>query len=181
MTPPSSEQEPPALVTELTALGVTAKTAGELVRDFGEEKVQLQLDILDGMPAKKRAKIDDLAAWLVTAIRNGHAAPKNFKTKAQREQAAEAKRQQQEAEASDRRLQQQEADQARQERQAIAGYWSSLTPEQQAAHDAAAIAQAGGEELKLIEPGPMQKIGLGIVRDNYTRKLLQADGRLPQA
>lgn len=172
---------PPPLVAELTSRGVTAKIAGELVRDFGEDNVRLQLDILDGMPAKKRDKIDDPAAWLVMAIRNGHAAPKNFKSKAQREQEAEAKRQQEQADAEKTRLEQQKAARIRQENQAISAFWKALTAEQQAEHDAAAIAQADAEELRLIEPGmpEIQKIAMGIVRDNYTRKILRDQGNLP--
>jgi hypothetical protein len=171
--------EPSPLEAELIRQGVTAKTAGELVRDFGEEQIRLQIDILDGMTAGKRVKIDDPAAWLVMAIRNGHAAPKHFKSRAQREQEAEAKRQQEQAKAEERRREQEEAARIRKENQALAAFWNGLTPEQQAAHDAAAIDQADAEELKLIEPGPVQKIGMGIVRDNYTRKRLRDQGKLP--
>lgn len=45
-------------------------------------------------------------------------------------------------------------------------------------HDTAALAHASPEDLKLIEPGPLKKFGMGIIRDNYTRKLLQAQGDL---
>ena len=50
---------------------------------------------------KKPGKIDDPAAYLVTAIRNSHAAPKNYIPRAERERQAEAKRQQEQKAAED--------------------------------------------------------------------------------
>ena len=76
---PLPPAEPSPLEAELIARRVTPAIAADMARDYGEDKIRLQIEILDGMPAKKRDKIDDPAGWLVTAIRNGHAAPKHFK------------------------------------------------------------------------------------------------------
>ncbi len=56
-----------------------------------------------------------------------------------------------------------------------------MTPEQQAEHDAAALALADAEELKLIEPGPLKRIGLSIIRNKHVMRLLRANGTLPPA
>ena len=72
--------------------------------------------------------------------------------------AAKAAREAREREADEARLRENEQqERERAERKAIAAYGAALTKEQQAEHDAAAIAQANAEELKLIEPGPLQR------------------------
>jgi hypothetical protein len=117
----------------------------------------------------------------ITSGTNGHAMPQGFTTQAEREQQAEAIRQQRQADAEKRRREEEKQARERAAWKAIAAYWDGLTKEEQAAHDAAAIAQASAEELKLIEPGPMRRAGLVALRDSYTRKLLQAQGKLPSA
>jgi hypothetical protein len=143
-----------------------------------QEKIRLQIDILDTLPKKKRDKIADPAAYLVIAIRNGHAAPSNYISKAERERRAEAKRQAEQKVAEDRRREQAEAAREKAERQAINAYWASLTPPQQAELEAAAIAQADADTLALTK-GPTRRIGLTIVRDQYIRQLLNDRQGLP--
>jgi hypothetical protein len=43
------------------------------------------------------------------------------------------------------------------------------------------LAAADAEELKLIEPGPMKRLGMTLLRDKHIRKLLVAEGKLPPA
>lgn len=175
----TSASEPSPLAAELIDRGITAAIADQLVTEYDEARIRLQMDILDAMPAKKRGRIDDPAAWLVTAIRNDHAAPKGYVPKAERERQAEAKRQKEQQAAEERHRKQEQQAREKAERQAILGYWESLNPEQQAAHDAEAIAQADAEDLELIKPGPMQRIGKGLLRDKHIRRLLEAQGKLP--
>lgn len=177
---PLANPEPP-LVTELAGRGVTKAIAAALLREHGEDVIRQQMDIFDAMPAKKREKIDDPAAWLVTAIRNGHAAPKGYIPAAERKRREEERQAKEREDAEKHRQEREEAARQKAEKQAIAAYWDSLTPAQQKAHDADAIAQADAEERKLIEPGPMKRIGMSILRDGYTRKLLQVAGKLPPA
>jgi hypothetical protein len=59
-------------------------------------------------------------------------------------------------------------------RKKVQDYWNKLTPQQQAEHDAAAIVQANAEQLKLIEPGPTKKFGMGILRHGYIREILES-------
>ncbi len=145
----------------------------------GEEKIRSQIEILDWLTEKKPAKIADPAAWLVSAIKTGHAAPRGFVPKAERQRREEARQAKERQVAAERRRKQEEEAEDRRQGELINGYWNGLTKEQQAEHDAAAIAQANAEELKLIEPGPMKRFGMTLLRDSYTRKLLQAQGKLP--
>jgi hypothetical protein len=171
----------PPLVAELIGHGVTDSIARQLVAEYDEDKIQQQIEIVDWLVEKKPDKIAEPGAYLVAAIRNGHATPKGFVSAAERRKQQEAKEAKEQADAANRR-QKQEADaQARREKELVNGYYANLSVEQKAEHDAAAIAQADAEELKLIEPGPMKKIGMTIIRDNYSRKLLQASGKLPPA
>lgn len=176
---PAAEPEPP-LVAELTGRGVTAESARQLVAQHSEEKIRQQIEILDWRLAGKKAdKIDDPAAWLVSAIKlpKGHAVPKGFVSSAQRQADAEAKQARERAKADERRREQEQQARDRDEKQKINDYWAALTPEQQAEHDAAAIAQADPATLELLK-GPTKKFGLGIVRDQHTRRILQQQGLL---
>ena len=121
---------PSPLEAELIGRGVTPGVAAALVRDHGEEKVRAQGEILDWYLAKKPGKIDDPAAWLVSAIKSptGHAAPKGFVSKADRERQAEAKRQAAARAAEERRRKRAEDAEEKAEMEQAAAYWASLTP-----------------------------------------------------
>ena len=163
------------MVAELATFGIAEHIAAALVREHAEEKIRLQIEILDWrLSGKRAAKIDDPAAWLVSAIKSpkGHAVPKGFISPAERQAREEAKQAKEREKAAAKRLERAEEARQRQEKQAINAYWSSLTPDQQSELDTAAIAQADADQLKLIEPGPMKKIGQGILRDGYIRRLL---------
>ena len=169
---------PSPLEAELIGRGITPAMAVDLVREHGEEKVRLQIDILDGLPEKRRAKIADPAAYLVTAIRNGHAAPKGFVGRAERQAREEARQAQERKEAEDRRRRRAEAAREKAERQAIDAYWSALTPEQQVELDAAATAQADPTEVAQ-ESGALRKLGQRLRRDQYIRQLLASRAAPP--
>ena len=112
--PQKQEPEPQStLVAELASRGVTKATAVELVKQHQAEAIERQIEILDWLMEKKPAKVSEPGAYLVSAIKTGHAAPKGFTTKAERQareearqakerQAAEHRRQEQEREARDR-------------------------------------------------------------------------------
>ncbi len=145
--------------------------AADLVREHGEEDIRLQIDILDGLPEKRRGKIADPAAYLVTAIRNGHSVPKGHVGRAERQAREEARQARERQEAEARRRERAEAARERAERQAIDAYWSALTPEQQAELDAAATAQADPAEVGQ-ESGALRKLGQRLRREQYIRQLL---------
>ena len=114
---PLAEPEPSPLEAELIGYGITPEIVGALVRDHDAGKIRSQIEILEWYNASKPGKIDDPAAWLVSAIksRSGRAAPKGFISRAERERQAEAARQRQQAEAEARRREREEK--ARQEKE----------------------------------------------------------------
>ena len=168
------EHVTPPLVEELTRRGVTDKTAAELVRDHGEEKVRLQIEILDGMPSKKRDKVEDPAAWLVAAIRNDHAVPKGFKSKAQREQEAETARRRQQTEAETRRRKHEEDRREDEERKAADAEIAQLSKAERALLEAELLAQASPEERQRIEDLSLRRFRdtfmLGMLREHFAGK-----------
>jgi hypothetical protein len=170
---PPAEQEPP-LVAELVKRGVSTDVARKLVQECDVEVIGQQIDILDfRLAGKKAGRIDDPAAWLVAAIRHPHTPPKDYVSPAERQQAEQAQQAKERQAAEDRRRQKEEEARDRAEKRAITAYWEGLSKEQQAALDASAIAQADAEDLKLIEAGPMKRIGMTILRDKYIWQLLK--------
>ena len=179
---PLATAEPPPLVTELVKRGISDKTAADLVAKHPAETIQLKIEVFDWLVEKQDKRVaKSPEGYLVKSITDDYKTPKGFTSAADRQKRQEATRQQQQADAEIRRRKQEVDAQARKEKDLISGYWDSLSKEQQAAHDAAAIAQADAEALKLIEPGPMKRFGMTLLRDGYTRKLLEAQGKLPPA
>jgi hypothetical protein len=174
-----AQPKPSPLVAELIGHGVTDAIARQLVAEYVEDKIRHQVEVLGWLLEKKPGKISDSAAWLVIAIKNGHATPKGFVSAAERRKQADAKQAKERADAEERRCKQQADAQDRKEKELINGFWDGLSKEEKTEHEAAAIAQADAEALKLIEAGPMKKYGMTIIRHNYARTLLQAQGKLP--
>ena len=138
------------------------------MRDHGEEKSGPSSNILDWLVEKKPGKIADPAAWLVSAIRNGHAAPKGFVSKAER-QAREEARQAKEREKDERcRREKDDAARDRSERERAEAEIKRLTPAERAALEAEALARAGPEERELYDHPPTRAI-----RETTLRHLLR--------
>ncbi len=95
------------LAAELVNRGVSEDAAKQLVRDHAEEKILQQMEILDWLMETKPAKVSEPGAYLVAAIRNGHATPKGFVSAAER-QAHEEARQAKERQAAEERRQERE-------------------------------------------------------------------------
>ena len=169
---------PSPLAAGLARHGVTPVIAEQLAQEHGEEAVAAQVEHLEYLLEKKPGKITDPAAWLVSAIRNGHAAPKGFVSKAERERKAETKRQREAEAAAIRRQEQTAKARERAEREAITAYWQNLSPEEQASLQAEADASADPEALAL-EKGPLKRMGQQLRREIVIRRLLTEAGRLP--
>jgi hypothetical protein len=178
--PPS---EPPPLEAALIARGITPSIAADLIRQHDPERIAIQIEHLDFLAEKKPGKVDNSAAWLVSAIKTNPTLPKNYVSQAERQRREEAKREKERQAAEERRRKQEAAARERHERELIAAYWSRLNNEEQATLDAKAIAQADDEDRKLIETGvpSMRRIGLQLLRDKHIRNLLQAEGKLTPA
>lgn len=70
------------LVGRLVAEGVTPSVAAELVLEFPEEQITLQLEVLQRlMKAKDRESIRNPAGYLVKSIREGYVPPRNLRSK----------------------------------------------------------------------------------------------------
>src|SRR5262249_20796829 len=120
-------------------------------------------------------KIADPAAYLVTAIRHGHAVPKGFVSQAER-QRREAARQAQEREQVQRRRREREQEaHERVERQAVDAFIQQLTPAERKALEAEALAQAGPETRRTYEEvGPARfraSLLLGLLREQVAKEL----------
>jgi hypothetical protein len=166
---------PSPLEVELIGRGITPAVAAELVREHGEETIRLQIEILDGLPEKRRGKIADPAAYLVTAIRNGHAAPKGFVGRAERQAREEARQARDRREAEDRRRQREEAARERALQEEVDVYLKQLTPAEREALEAEALAGADPEARRACEEaGPARlraALRLGLVREHVARGL----------
>lgn len=161
------------LAQELVNRGVTPAVADELVRDYDAEKIRQQLEVLDWHDSTKPGKITEPAAWLVTAIKNGHDVPKKFVSRADRERKIEATRkaEQERNEKAQRKRRQEAAD--RKEQADVRAYWNALTPKQQEELQTAADASATPEELAQ-QTGTFKPWGQRLRREEYIRQLLKS-------
>ena len=168
---------PSPLEAELIDRGITPAMAGDLVRDHGEEKVRAQIEQLDWLVETKPKKVADPAAWLVAAIRNGHAAPKGFVPKAERERREEARRSQERAQAEQRRREREQAARDQAQRQAVDAYLQRLSPAERKALEAEALARADAEARQSYEEAAPARFRasllLGLVREHVAQELLR--------
>ena len=81
---PIAEQLNP-LIGKLVAEGVTASTAARLCASSSSENISQQLEALAYLRRTRPGEVKDPAAWLRSAIEQDWAAPRGFKSAAQRE------------------------------------------------------------------------------------------------
>lgn len=160
------------LQPELARCGVSPAVAAELIRQHDPETIRLQIEHLEWLLEKKPGKVADPAAWLVSAIKTNPSLPKAFVSKVERQRQKEAKEAKERGIAEERRRKRERDAREQNERQAIEAFLQSLSTQEQADHDAAAIAEADPDELKLIEAGPMKRFGMTAIRHKLARRLL---------
>jgi len=167
------------LERDLIRHGIAPPTAKELLNSHSEEKIQLQVEILDWrLSGKKADKIEDPAAYLVGAIRSetGYAPPKGFVSKAENERRQEAKRDKERKASEESQRKQREAERERAESNSVAAYRNSLTLDELTRLQADAIAQASEETRKAIDDPMMHKFRntmLTKVTEEHIRQLLR--------
>ena len=176
LSPRLAAPGPSPLEAELIDRGITPAMAGTLVRDHAEEEIRAQVEHLDWLTETKPGKVADPAAWLVAAIRNGHAAPKGFVSKAERQRREEARRTQERDRAEQRRREREQAarDQAR--RQAVDAYLERLTQAERKALEAEVLAQADTETRGSYEQAPARlrtTMLFSLLREHLARELLR--------
>ena len=171
---PLAAPGPSPLEAELIDRGITPAMAGDLVRDHGEEEIRAQVEHLDWLTETKPGKVADPAAWLVAAIRNGHAAPKGFVSKAERQRREEARQAQEREKAEQRRRQREQEARDRAILEEVDAYLKRLTPAERKALEAEALARAGSEARQGYEEAPARlraAMLLGLVREHVAREL----------
>lgn len=171
--------EPPPLAMELIQRDVTKSKAMELLERFPAEVIAAKIDVLDWLTEKHDKRVDKSpAGYLVKSITDDYATPKGFVSRTERQRREEAKQAKEQQAAAARRRKQEEEAEDRRRRKLTSDYWNGLTKEQQAEHDATAIAQADDEDKKLIESGPMKRFGLTIIREKHILRLLHDQGKM---
>ena len=85
--PTAVEPEPTGLAAELVARGVSRATAAELVREFPEERLRHQIEVVDWLRETKPKRVKDVGAYLADAIRKDFASPAGFRSRAERAEA----------------------------------------------------------------------------------------------
>ena len=164
--------EDSGLVAALVQRGVTRSAAAELVQQHPAERIEQKLEVFDWMTEKQDKRVaKSPAGYLVKSIADDYATPKGFVLKAERQRQEEARQAKEREAAERRRCEKEQQARDRAEREAIAAYWESLTPEQQAELDAAAEAQADPDDVAQ-EWGALKRIGRQLRRDQYIRRIL---------
>lgn len=162
----------PAVVMELTRRGISTPKAEEMAATYPADALHMKLDVFDWLMEKQDKRIaKSPAGYLVKSITDDYAPPKGFVSRAERQRLEEARQARERQAAEDRRRKQEKEASERAEKTAIAAYWASLTPEQQAELDAAADATAAPEMLAMAD-GPMKRIGQQLRRNDYIQQLL---------
>jgi hypothetical protein len=164
------------LVEALTARGVAPSTACNTVRDFPAERIRAQLEVFDYLVAHQDAKVSrNPPGFLVSAIRNEYAPPKNFL-----DHEAEQRRQQDTEERrlrAERRQQQQEAAARARERareEAIARFWQAITPAERERLEREAMDRASEAQRKMLgQAGTLAAATRRVLLDTYALKLMK--------
>ena len=144
--PSSAEPEPP-LVAELTSRGVTRTTAADLVQRHPAETIQAKIDVFDWLTEKKDKRIEKSpAGYLVKSIVSDYATPKGFVSRAERQQAEQARHARERKAAEERRQQEAEENHLRDRYRQADDHWSKLPPPEQVELEAKALAAASEAE-----------------------------------
>ena len=149
---------------ELVHRGITESSAVELARLYPAERIEAQLEILDWLQEKQPGKVTDPAAWLVIAVKNGHAPPPGFVSQAEIKRQQAEKRAREEAEAEERRRKQREAAEEEAFQRAADDHINRLEPEALAALEAEALAAADPEARASINNPAMARYRATLLR-----------------
>jgi plasmid replication initiation protein len=84
---PQPEPEATGLERELVERGVTGTVAAELVRDFPEDRIRRQIEVVEWLREAKPKRIKDKGAYLAEAIWKDFAPPAGFQSRAARAEA----------------------------------------------------------------------------------------------
>lgn len=179
------ELDLPPLVLELTQRQVTQSKAVELVEQHPAKTIAAKIEVFDWLTERQDKRVaKSPAGYLFKSITDDYVMPTGFESKAVRQMREEAKQAKERRNAAERRHKQEQDAREQAERQAIAAYWQALTPEQQAEHEADAIA-AASEEARQSLDAPMtarfRKTMLGRLLDEHIRPIVRNQQTQPSA
>ena len=172
-TPPAEtkppEPEPTGLEKELVERGVTRSVAADLVRDFPEERIRRQIEVVDWLRETKPKRIKNLGAYPAEAIRKDFAPSAGFKGQAERAAAEATARRGRNGRSGPGRRKPARAVEAQ-----VQAYWAEQPPDEQKRLEAAALDQADPAARAAYEAatGPARRLLQVGLRDVHLRRLL---------
>ncbi|MBV8233726.1 MAG: hypothetical protein JO329_27425 [Planctomycetaceae bacterium] len=169
--PTAVEPELMGLAAELVARGVSRAVAAELARDFAEDRIRRQVEVMDWLRETKPKRVKDIGAYLADAIRKDFAPPAGFRSRAERAAAEATARAEQDQQEQAR----QATAQAQAERDRVRAYWEALPPERRTALDAEALAGADPTDRAAYAAAtapPVRRMLQAGLRDAHIRRLL---------
>ena len=120
-------QTPNPLHDELTRRGVTPAVAGDLVNDYAAERILHKIELFDFLAGSRRHETPrSPGGWLTKAIKDDFTPPADFKTKAQRADDAQRKRERELAERREQQQEQRQSDREKAERQKLFDTWQPV-------------------------------------------------------
>lgn len=174
----AEEREPSELEAELVDLGVAAKTARELVEKYPEERIRLQIEVVEWLRKTGKRKIADRAGFLTRAIREDYSRPEGFLTKAEKAERQRLQHERRRVEVAEARRKQEQARKSQEQRARVHSYWETLSEAEKEAHRAEAIAAADPESRELYESSRSSRRSMAetifrvAIRDPYLRTKL---------
>lgn len=152
--PPAPEpaEEPPPLLKELVERGVSRARAADLIRRHTPERIGQKLEIFDWMAERKDKRIGKSpAGWLVKAVEDDYAAPKDFESREVRGAREEVQRQRECRAAEETLRRREEHKRQAEEAEAVDAYLARLTPDERASLEAEASAHAPEDVRRNLE------------------------------
>ena len=149
---------------------MTRSVAAELVRDFPEERIRRQVEVVDWLRETKPKRVKDVGAYLADAIRKDFAPPAGFRSRAERAEAeATARRGRNSRSGPARRRPARRRIEAQ-----VQAYWAEQPPDEQQRLEAAALDQADPAARAAYEAatGPARRLLQVGLRDAHLRRLL---------
>jgi hypothetical protein len=180
---PQRAEEPPPLVQALVERGVTRAKAEDLVRRHAPERILPKIELFDWMAERKDKRIGKSpAGWLVKAIEDDYAAPRDFESREARQAREEAQRQREHQAAEEKRRRREEQRREAEEAEAVEAYLARLTPGERARLEAEAFAHAP-EDIRGNLESPELALWRGTVQRmwvrNYVAEKLKPPGADP--
>jgi hypothetical protein len=149
---PQQVEEPPPLLKALVERGVTRAKAEDLVRRHPPERIRPKLELFDWMAERKDKRIGKSpAGWLVKAIEDDYAAPRDFEGREIRQARVEAQRQRECRAAEETQRRREEQRQQAEEAEDVNAYLARLTPDERASIEAEAVAHAPEDVRRNLE------------------------------